>query len=71
MSRKDFAKPLTKLKFFVINRYPLIKHIDDDIFRPYRTPDKNFGKDAINYMNLVDVYYENSDNIFDKETSNK
>jgi len=67
----EISNEFVKLVQKCINRYPLIKHIDDDIFRPYRSPDKGFGKEVINYMNLVDVYYENSDNIFDKETSNK
>lgn len=57
----DFVKLVQKC----INRYPLVKHFDDDIFRPYRNADSNFCKEAINYMNVIDVSYEGLENIFD------
>jgi hypothetical protein len=63
----DFVKLVQKC----INRYPLVKHFDHDIFRPYRNADKEFCKESINYMNVIDVSYENTENIFDKAQSKK
>jgi hypothetical protein len=73
----DIAKEFTILAERCAKRYPLVKHFDDDIFRPYRNADSKFCKEAINYMNVIDVSYENTENIFevaeklDKEQSKK
>lgn len=73
----DIAKEFTVLAERCAKRYPLVKHFDDDIFRPYRNADSKFCKEAINYMNVIDVSYDNTENIFqvaeklDKEQSNK
>jgi hypothetical protein len=58
---KDFAILVERCA----NRYPLVKHFDDDIFRPYQNADKKFCKEAINYMNVIDVSYDNTENIFE------
>ena len=42
-------------------RYKLVRHFDEDIFRPYHT-DKDADdlcEEAINYMNVIDVSYPN------------
>jgi hypothetical protein len=60
----DIAKEFTILAERCAKRYPLVKHFDDDIFRPYRNVDKKFCKEAINYMNIIDASYDNTENIF-------
>jgi len=43
----------------------LVNHFDDDLFRPWQNADKKFCKEAINYMNVVDVSYKEPENIFE------
>ena len=50
----DFVKLVQRC----INRYPLVRHFDHDIFRPYRNADKEFCKESINYMNVIDVTWK-------------
>ena len=59
------AKDFTILAERCAKRYPLVKHFDDDIFRPYQNADKKFCKEVINYMNVIDVSYDNTENIFE------
>ncbi len=42
-------------------RYKLVRHFDEDIFRPYHTDEDadDLCKEAINYMNVIDVSYPN------------
>ena len=54
-----------------------MKHFDDDLFRGYNNTDVKFCKEAINYMNVIDVSHKEPENIFkvaeklDKAQSNK
>jgi len=62
---KALAKEFAVLVKRCIQRYPLVKHFDRDIYRPYRNSDKNFCKEVINYMNVIDASYKEPENIFD------
>ena len=68
--KQDESKPKALAKQFIalvkicIQRYPLVKHFDRDIFRPYRNSDKNFCKEVINYMNVIDATWKEPENIF-------
>jgi len=59
------TKEYTMLVQKCIGRYPLVNHFNDDLFRPWQNADKKFCKEAINYMNVVDVSHKEPENIFD------
>ena len=61
----DIEKELNTLVTRCRKRYPLVKHFDDDLFRGYANTDVKFCKEAINYMNVIDVSHKEPENIFE------
>jgi len=43
------------------NRYPLVRHFEEDNFQSWRRTNDDFCKEAINYINIIDATWKDSE----------